>query len=317
MKLLFNSTTDLKELLGFLDADLTFENFKTDLEHASLDITKLIGKAVYNRLEAHFSNTEEFVLAEDGITEAQLNDLVKKAQLPIALFANIAIEANTDLGHGNSGRTAKVGEYEKQPWEWQINKDTQAQRRRAYKSLDILIGLLDEIELPEWIQSDEFKTSKEHFIYTVAQFDRVYSINKSRQLYLRLLPFMEDAEEEFIEPTIGSERFETIKEEILDSDLTVTDTALLKRIQKVVGFFVLADAFKTLPVEMFPEGTVEYREKGRMTSQARSETMEFFTKKAKSHLNKLEKAISKLDAVDQDEVDPVTGLNEGEKFINL
>jgi len=317
MKLLFNATTDLKELLGFLDADLTFENFKTDLNHATLDIVKLIGKTTYDRIEAHFSSTDPFVLGADGVTEAEMNELVTKAQLPIALFANLALESNTDLSHTNSGRTVKVGGDEKQPWEWQIEKDNAAQRKRGYKALDILIDELDSLEVTEWLQSDEFLKSKEYFIHTVDLFEDVYPINKSRQLYLRLIPFMGDSEEEYIEPIIGTTRFDALKENILDAALTVADKKLLKRINKVVGFFALADAFKTLPVEMFPDGIVIYREKGRMSSEARSETMLFFFNKANYHLSKLEASVSKLDVVDTEINETITGLDAGTKFINL
>lgn len=317
MKLLFNSTTDLKALLGFLDADLTFENYKTDLEHATLDLIKLIGQTTYDKIEAYFTDVAMYVAGQDDPTAEQMVDLLKYAQLPIALFANLAIESNTDLMHTNAGRSVKLGTDEKQPWEWQIEKDNAAQRRRAYKALDILIDELDKLAVTEWIQSEEFKQSKQLFIHTTAQFQKVYSINNSRQLYLRLFPFMEDAEEEHVEPIIGSIRFDALKETILDDSLTAADKTLLKRINKVVGFFALADAFKTLAVEMFPEGIIEYREKGRMTSQARGETMEFFFNKAKYHLSKLENSISELEIVDTEIQETITGLDESTNFVNL
>ena len=317
MKLLFNDTTDLKQLLGFLDADLTFDNFKTDLEHASLDLKKLIGKDVYAKIEAYFLNTSGYVAVEGKPSADDMADLLKKAQLPIALFANIAIESNTDLNHTNSGRIAKIGSGERQAWEWQIEKDTAAQRRRAYKALDILIETLDNLELLEWFNSPEYSASKACFIHSSELFEKVYPINKSRQLYLRLVPFMEDAEEEYIEPIIGAARFDALKEKVLDDDLLPADKKLYNRINKVIGFFVLADSFKTLPIEMFPEGTVEYREKGRMASQARAETMEFFNKKARYHLDKLTKQISKLDNPTPAPAETITGLNAGDKFVSL
>lgn len=317
MKLLFTTTTDLKSLLGFLDAGLTFDNYKTDLEHATLDLIKLIGSATYTKIQTYFEDVAAYTPGEDDPSAEEMATLLKYAQLPIALFANLAIESNTDLSHTNSGRTVKVSEYEKQPWEWQIEKDNASQRRRAYKALDILIEELDTLNVTEWIQSEEYKQSKEYFIHTTTLFEKVYPINNSRQLYLRLFPFMDDAEEEFIEPAIGITRFEALKETILDDALTAVDKILLKRINKVVGFFVLADSFKTLPVEMFPEGIIEYREKGRMTSQARGETMEFFFKKAKYHLVKLENYISELDVVDTEISETITGLEDGTKFINL
>lgn len=317
MKLLFNNTTDLKELLGFLDADLTFDNFKTDLQHATSDVIKLIGKDTYNKIEAHFSLATPFEVGANGITEEQMDDLVAKAQLPIALFANLAIESNTDLSHTNSGRTVKVSDQERQPWEWQIDKDNAAQRRRAYKALDLLIEELDELKLDEWTLSDEYLASKEYFIHTVDLFEAVYPINKSRQLYLRLIPFMADVEEEFIFPVIGALRFDALKEKILDDDLLAADKILLKKINKVIGYMVLADSYKALPVEMFPDAVINYRETGKNLSDTRAEVMTFFATKSKYHLAQLEKHISALDVVDTEIKDPITGMEAGTKFINL
>ena len=128
---------------------------------------------------------------------------------------------------------------------------------------------------------------------------------------------MEDAEEEHIEPVIGTTKFTELKENILDDAVPTSDVLLLKRIQKAVAFFALADAFKTLPVEMFPSGLIEYREKGRMASQARAEVMLFFSDKAKFHLAKLENLVDEIENVNTDIIDPITGVDSGEKFVNV
>jgi len=317
MKLLFKNHQELKNSLGFLDADLSFENFKTDLEHATLDLINLIGTATYNAISAYYEDINGYSPGQDDPTAEQMSALLKKAQDPIAMFANLAIEANTDLSHTNAGRTVKIGSDEKQPWEWQINRDNSAQFRRAFRALDVLINELDTLSYTPWLQSDEFKASKQYFIYTTRQFDKIYGINNSRSLYIKLQPFMEDAEEEHIEPVIGTTKYAELKENILDNSVPTSDAALLKRIQKAVAFFALADAFKTLPVEMFPEGLIEYREKGRIPSKSRQETMNFFSDKAKFHIAKLEDLVNAIENVETDTIDPITGIDDGEKFVNL
>ena len=317
MKLLFSATSELKKSLGFLDADLSFDNFQTDIEHATLDLINLIGQAAYDAIEAYYDDVPGYTPGGGDPTAEEMADLLKNAQDPVAMFANLAIEANTDVSHTNAGRTIKVGSDEKQPWEWQINRDNSAQYRRAFKALDVLINELDTLAYTSWIQSDEYKASKQYFVYTTRQFNKIYGINNSRSLYLRLQPFMEDAEEEHIEPKIGITKYAELKENILDDSVPTADALLLKRIQKAVAFFALADAFKTLPVEMFPEGLITYREKGRMASQARTETMLFFHDKAKYHLSRLEKLVDEIEAVNTDVIDPITGIDDGEKFVNL
>lgn len=317
MNLLFSNTSELKNSLGFLDADLSFDNFKTDLEHATLDLINLIGKTTYDAIFSYYSGTENYSPGQDDPTAVQMDDLLKKAQDPIAMFANLAISANTDVSHTNSGRTVKIGSDEKQPWEWQINRDNSAQYRRAFRSLDVLINELDSLQYTPWIQSEEYQTSKEYFVYSTRILDKIYGVNMSRSLYIKLQPFMSDAEEDHIEPIIGSTKFDQLKENILDDDVPTSDKLLLNRIQKAVTFFALADAFKTLPVEMFPKGLIEYRENGKATSEARAETMLFFKEKAEYHVGRLEKLVSASENADTEVEEVVTGLNTTDKFVNL
>lgn len=317
MKLLLKTTTELKKALGFLDADLSFDNFKTDLQYASLDLIDLIGQTTYNFISEYYEDVDSYSPAQDEPAAEEMAVLLEKAQHPIAMFANLAIEANTDLSHTNAGRVVKIGSDERQPWEWQIIRDNSAQFRRAFKALDLLIAELDSLELPQWLQSDEYKASRQYFIYSTRQFNNCFNIHNSRSLYIKLQPFMADAEEEHIEPVIGTTKYASLKENILDDDVATADAELLKRIQKAVAFFALADAFKTLPVEMFPEGLIEYREKGRMTSEARTETMVFFRDKAKYHLARLEALVTATENANTEEQDPITGMEATNKFVNL
>lgn len=310
MKLLFNKSSngnaELKALLGHLDADYKFANLQTDIEHATLDIVKLMGQTTYDKIVSFYE--------VGSATEDEL-DLVKKTQLPIAVFAELAFASNNDINTSNNGRKVDLGENEEKPYEWQIARSESNSRRRGYKALDVLIDTLDNYTLAEWDGSDEYKASKEFFIHTTDQMQKVFTISNSRQLYLRLLSFMEDPEQDEVLPIIGETRFATLKVKIVDDTLADDDKLLLKKIQKPVGFRALESAFTVLPVEMFPNGIVEYREKGRMASQARAEVLLFFKTHAEKNLRKLQQYIAELDltAVAQDPEEHI----EGEKFVNV
>ena len=61
MKLLFNTTTtagntELKEALGFINADLPIKNMKTDLMSATIRIVKIIGKEGYKLAEEKYGD---------------------------------------------------------------------------------------------------------------------------------------------------------------------------------------------------------------------------------------------------------------------
>lgn len=321
MKLLFNKdnkgNAELKSLLGHLDADYKFINLQTDIEHATADFVKLIGQTTYDKI-VFFYNQAELDQGADQVAKDQReleDDLVKKAQLPIAAFAELAFASNNDINTSNNGRKIDLATDQEKPFEWQIARAESNSRRRGYKSMDVLIDTLDNYGLTEWDNSDEYKASKELFIHTTDQMQKIFQIDNSRQLYLRLLQYMEDPEQDDILPIIGETRFAALKVKIVDNTLLDADKILLKKIQKPVGFKALESAFTVLPVEMFPSGIVEYREKGRMASQARAEVLLYFKDHAEKYLIKLQQYIAKLDltATAQDPEEFI----EGEKFVNL
>lgn len=321
MKLLFNKdgqgNRELKQLLGYLDADFKFVNLQTDIEHASIDLIELIGQTTYDKLIEFYNQAPLDGNATDQEKEQrdQEDSLVKKAQLPIVVFAELAFASNNDLNSSNNGRVVDISETQRQPWEWQIERAESNSRRRGYKALDLLLAELDDFDLAEWKSSDQFKESKKFFIHTTDQMHRIYQIGNSRQLYLRLQMFMEDPELEEILPIIGEDRFAALKTAILDENMSDDQAYLLKLVQRPVGFRSLETAFGVLPVEMFPNGLVEYREKGRMSSQARSEVQLFFKSKADSHLTKLHNYIQGLSG--SSEVKDLTENIEGNNYVNL
>lgn len=310
MKLLFNKNNtgnaEIKTLLGHLNADYKFDNLQTDIEHASLDLIKLIGKTTYDKIVTFY---------EAGTQSTEESDLIKKTQLPIVSFAELAFASNNDINTSNNGRVIDLGQDQEKPFEWQIQRAESNSRRRGYKSLDVLIDTLDNYGLAEWDNSDEHTASKAFFIYTTDQMQKIFSIDNSRQLYLRLLQFMEDPEQDDVLPIIGETRFAALKVKIVDDTLLDADKILLKKTQKPIGFKALESAFTVLPVEMFPNGIIEYRERGRMTSQARAEVLLYFKDQAEKNLIKLQQYIAELDltAVAQDPEEYI----EGEKFVNL
>ena len=314
MKLIFNKgnkgNAEIKSILAHLDADYKFTHLQTDIEHETIALVKLIGQSTYDAIEGFYQKSVP--------TEKEV-DLIKKAQLAILVFAELAFAPNNDINTSNNGRVIEVGEYQRQPWEWQLNKANSASLRRGYRALDVLINTLDTYGLVVWNNSENYKASRKYFIYTTDQFDDIYDISQSRQLYMRLMKFMDEPEDEEVMAVIGATRFADLKTKIVDNSLTADDKILLKKAQRPVAFRALQSAFKTLPVEMFPSGIVAYREKGEVESQSRAEVLLWFKDQADKNLKKLEDYITSITPVTTIPIEPFSPLKniEGDKFINL
>src|SRR6478609_820593 len=108
MRLLFKTGNDgnaeLKQLLGFINADLKIDNMMADIRTATKEVIKLIGKEVYDlAVEAY----EETASSEEN------KEFVDAVRYPIAVNAYRLIAPSNDLAHTNNGRKMKQDDSEK------------------------------------------------------------------------------------------------------------------------------------------------------------------------------------------------------------
>ncbi|WP_109852815.1 DUF6712 family protein [Aquimarina sp. AU58] len=325
MDIIFNSEADggieVKEILGFIDADFTFKNLITDIELQTPYLIDYIGKETYELALYIYDDglkpSTYTIPVLSAVQEEQMKRIIKLIQTYILIMANHQYEQSNDLLHTNSGRKVNRTEHQVTPWEWQINKDNAAQMKKAYQALDQLISILDESEITTWLESDAYKKSKSLFIYNTRIFDDIYPINMSGQLYYRLVPFMEDIEIEKVYPILQKEKWESIKNGIASQE-TLTDLneiRLLKLIRNAVAYFTLEKAYNVFPIEMFPD-KINYQENTTMRSRARAEVMLKLRKDAEQYLLDLEKHYGKMTST-RVERDPMQGLSTENNHVSL
>lgn len=276
IKLLFNtenediSSDEIKELLGFTDADISFKNLLSDFITSTKEVTKIIGKEVY---EYVYDKYESGV--DEGVFLYDLQDfdsfLVRQTRYPIAIKAYSLFAPTNDLTHTNDGRTVRSGENTKSPWQWQIDEDNKAQQKRFYKAIDHLIELLDD-SMPEvyedlsteekaetvyhkWINSDSYKRIKSLLLNSVDDFNQAFVIESSL-LLLMLSPGIEECERVEILSRIGAEKLASLKEAAPTDD---EDIELLRLIKRACAYYSLAWAIPRLSVTIFPEGVLQYQ----------------------------------------------------------
>src|SRR5690606_17161765 len=114
MKILFNltdqeiSSDELKELLGYVDADISFKNLLPDIITATKDVKKLISTEVYNyAFESYNSGIVDGVYTND-FTSVDSN-IVRSIRYPIAVNAYRLFAPTNDLSHSNDGRIVRGG----------------------------------------------------------------------------------------------------------------------------------------------------------------------------------------------------------------
>lgn len=313
MDLIFDIKSDgkkeIKKILGFLDAGFSYVNLEPDIILNIPYLIDLVGQEVYDKVFAYYSNTQSVT---DEALAKKLADALKYMQLYVLSMAYLDFAPDNDLNHGNSGRSFRSEDNEKIPWDWQIEKSNSSIKRRAYKALDQLMLLLDGSGWTEWTDSDQYKKANSILIKNTKEFDDIYPIDKSGQLYYRLVPFMADFEEDHICAILTEPVYEALKDK---EDPTAEEKRLLLLSKKAIAYLSLGKAFKALPVEMFPSGLV-HNENTRMKSAARAEVMQFLNTEGQNYLVKLDHEVSQQNLTFEP-IDPMMGLDEDSKHVSL
>jgi hypothetical protein len=286
MKVLFNTTTtagntELKELLGFIDADLKLKNLIPDIITATNDVIDLVGIEVYKKaIEAY----------NEGTTAEEDKAFIYAIRYPIAVNAYRLYSSSNDLAHTNNGRKMRQDDGEKLPFEWMLDRDNAALEKRYYRALDDLIKFLDRSKVEDeltttlysiWTNSEAFKATHDLFIRTVKEFDDVFPIN-SRLLLIKLAPGISDCEQYEIRPRVSVEKITALKLALKENTpLTdATDIALIRLIRKASVAYSFAWAMSRLSVQLYPEGVLQHVTSDKATTRGAKPTLKNETQEA-------------------------------------
>lgn len=329
MNLLFQTTgtvgnSELKELLGFIDADLKLKNLMPDIITATNDVIDLIGLEVYNKaVEAY----------NDGDTAEIDKPLVYSVRYPIAVNAYRLYSPSNDVAHTNNGRKMRQDEGEKLPFQWMLDSDNAALEKRYYRALDDLIKFLDRSKVEDeltttlysiWTNSDAFIATQKLFIRTVAEFDDCFPI-QSRLLLIKLAPGIHKCEQHEIRSRVSVEKFNTLKS-ALKSNTPITDATdleLIRLIREASAAYSLAWAMPRLSVQLYPEGVLQHVTSEKATTKGAKPTLKSETEAARQAfdddcrlaLTAIEKLLEPPLAVDETAV-IIPGQVFGDKYMS-
>jgi hypothetical protein len=287
MKVLFQTTgtagnTELKGLLGFIDADLKLQNLMPDITTATNDVIDLIGIEVYNKaVEAY---NEGAIAEEDKL-------FVYSVRYPIAVNAYRLYSPSNDVAHTNNGRKMRQDEGEKLPFQWMLDSDNAALEKRYYRALDDLIKFLDRSEVENeteetiytiWTASNAFKATQKLFIRTVSEFDDHFPIN-SRLLLIKLAPGISKCEQYEIRPRVSDEKFSALKSALISNTpiTDATDLELIRLIREASVAYSLSWAIPRLSVQLYPEGVLQYVSPAISTTQGKTPSLKYETEAAR------------------------------------
>lgn len=290
MNVLFNregdakASTELKELLSFIDVDLNYKKIKGDVLSATREVIDLIGKEIYD------------IAFDDYKTKTDdKTDLVYYLRYPIAINAYRLFVPNNDIAHTSNGRKMRQTDNEKQAFEWMIDRDNEMLERKYYRALDDLLHYLEETEEihETWKESDAYKKLQESIFKTTDEFDEHFTIG-SRLLLMKLQPGIKQCLKNDIKVRVGADVFKTL----LTGEIEPAQEELYYEVKQACASYAMAWAMPRLSLQLFPQGLLQSYVGDRATTQAKQVTPGNYLSYAKDYFDKdFKKALANIEVI--------------------
>ncbi len=274
---------EAKLLIGFIYLSINFENLITYIHIAERKLKSIIGKQVYTLAHNHYHSSNYNAGEQTDIQFILLDELVRCIQLPIILDAYRRYAPGADLAHSEAGRTITVTDDKKPAFEWMIERDNKNLLDLTFETTETLLDFLWEqlqyLSVSEVnnvialeIETEEVKTENEIYriwrnsaaclesktllINTSHEFNSIFPIKNSRQMFIALMPFIKEVENRFILPLVKAEMMACIKNELLLPEMSRQNRIVLELSKVPVGLITMSIALKRLSVEVLPDSVV-------------------------------------------------------------
>ena len=249
MELLFKEETfsqDFRELLGFVDADINFHSVKSDLISATREMIGFIGQATYDRW---------LVLFKKQDLDSSERDQLHLLRYPIAINTYRLVAPSKDLQHTSQGRLMRTDDQQARPFQWMIDANNEANERKYYRSVDQLLDYL--------FLDDDFKTTSNYkeirkfFVCSTADFEEYFPIH-SRLLLIKLGPGLRQAEQRYIKPVLGADKFDAFKAvHLAGTSVSNENQLLFDLVKEFCVYWSLHWAMPRLTINLLPEGILQ------------------------------------------------------------
>lgn len=133
----------------------------------------------------------------------------------------------------------------------------------GYNNLELAVSLLEGnlADFPVYAASDEHQANRSLLINTSAEFQAAgVNIGSDARLYATLRIYQSNIESTYLEPVLGTDIKDSLHAGILSGALDDNLKALLKRVQKAIAYYTIADAIPYMAVSLDASGIFELSE---------------------------------------------------------
>jgi hypothetical protein len=274
--MLFKTIDEVREYIS-VNISSDIETLKPYIRLAESEFIKpVIGKVLLKSLQDYYDSEAS------GSSEIELwDELLAKVQLPLINYAYNLYVPIGQVQVSDAGIHITSNDTKKTAFQWQVEKVEKAWLNTAHNFMEDLLEFLDENKdtFTDWSGSAEYDAAHSLFINSAKEFNEEFFINKSRRLFVHLIPIIKSVEKKFVYPTLGKDYYDELKDLILgegSGDISDDDQVIIDKIKPAVAHITISRAISELGVEILPDGIFEAAviQNGSMESQRTAATAE-------------------------------------------
>ena len=236
-----------------------FQLIKPYIAIAEQDYIKpLLGDDLYDELDDYANDSGSGSGSDSGSGSGagaelmdKLLDRTRRALINLAFYRGYSM---ISIKISDKGVHRMESENELTLYKYQEQALINTFKNDGFNGLDAVLEFLEDNieEFPDFAASDSYTVFKARFIRTASDFSSIFNINKSRLVFLRLQPYVQQVEDFEILPTIGSDLFDKLKEEIIKKADEQDETLMkvVSYIQKAIAYLAVSKAISELPVNI-------------------------------------------------------------------
>lgn len=240
-----------KEISAFVkvSAALSFDKLETPLRNAfNLFIVPLLGDEMVARLIDIYQNRVPAETASE--IEAKFLGICQRANANLAFWYDFD-EINLRITDSGFHRQESENGTYKPVYKYQENNLRNNFRNKGFNALDEMLALLEQYTdlFPEYIQSPACIDNRRAIVKSTEEVNKIYFINNSRIIYLRLYTHFAFVEENVLRPALGEVLYNKLLEWIENSPTDKIEKLNVEELRVKAAKVVVMNAVKRLMTE--------------------------------------------------------------------
>lgn len=229
-----NGTAEIKQFLP-VNQSQNFDTIKPYIREATkVVVDDALGPDFYKEITDNYFGDQ---------SKTHLNDVVPYIQNAVT---NLAYYLGFDiliLKWGDSGVYRQSKENYEAPFLRQEKNAKAKLQRMGYNLIDELLEFLENNadKYTTWENSEYATINKKHLVYSTRIWDQVYSIRKSRLIFIEGLRYQKMVEKKHIIPFISRNLFDRLITNINNNNVSDKERELIDVLQYAIVFFSIAE----------------------------------------------------------------------------